>query len=141
MLIKPGLPLPEHDLRIACLNLLPEIPDYLTQFERRFGPASAVERGRILALAAEARDDRRQAQAHWDAVAEVLSSQLAPSAHLACAVVLRHLADLALRHPEVRSDLGTDPVADYLSAAWWPTRSPAGNTHPAGVLWDRRQSR
>ena len=114
LLVKPGLPLPEHDLRIACLNLLPEIPDYLTQFDRRFGPASTVERGRILALAAEARDNWWQAQAHWDAVAEALSAQLAPDAHLAHAVVLRHLADLALRHPEVHGDLGTDPVADYL---------------------------
>jgi cellulose synthase operon protein C len=114
LLVKPGLPLPEHDLRIACLNLLPEIPDYLTQFDRRFGPASTVERGRVLALAAEARDNWRQAQAHWDTVAEALSAQLAPDAPLAHAVVLRHLADLALRHPEVRGELGTDPVADYL---------------------------
>ena len=127
LLVKPGLPLPEHDLRIACLNLLPEIPDYLTQFDRRFGPASTVERGRILALAAEARDNWRQAQAHWDAVAEALSAQLAPDAHLAHAVVLRHLADLALRHPEVRGELGTDPVADYLerSLAADPDHLPA----------------
>jgi tetratricopeptide (TPR) repeat protein len=114
LLVKPGLPLPEHDLRIACLNLLPEIPDCLTQFDRRFGAASTVERGRILALAAETRDNWLQAQAHWDAVAEALSAQLAPDALLAHAVVLRHLADLALHHPEMHGELGTDPVADYL---------------------------
>ena len=42
LLIKPGLPLPEDDLRTACLNLLPAIPQYLQQFNRRFEPLSAV---------------------------------------------------------------------------------------------------
>jgi tetratricopeptide (TPR) repeat protein len=114
LLVKPGLPLPEHDLRTACLNLLPEIPDRLTQFDGRFGALPAMQRSRVFALAAEARNNWRQAQAYWDAVADVLSPQSAPDARLARAVVLRHLADLAQRHPEIRGAPGMDPVTSYL---------------------------
>jgi tetratricopeptide (TPR) repeat protein len=114
LLVKPGLPLPTDELRTVCLNLLPEIPGYLQQFDRRFEPLSAVERDRVLALAAEARGNWRRAQEHWDAVAEALSQQSVPDARLAQAVVLRHLADLAQHHPEVHGGPWTDPVADYL---------------------------
>ena len=47
-------------------------------------------------------------------MAEALSRQQTPKARLARAVVLRHLADLAQRHPEVRSDPWKDTAADYL---------------------------
>ena len=115
LLAKPGLPLPADELRIACLNLLPAIPEYLTQFDRRFEPLSEVERGRVLALAAESQDNWRRAQGHWEGVVEALSRQQTPKARLSRAVVLRHLADLAQRHPEVRGDPWTDAVADYLA--------------------------
>ncbi len=114
LLVKPGLPLPADELRTACLNLLPAIPEYLKQFDRRFEPLSVMEHNRVLALAAESRDDWRRAQIHWDVVAEELAQQQTPDARLSRAVVLRHLADLAQQHPEVRGDPWTDPVADYL---------------------------
>jgi tetratricopeptide (TPR) repeat protein len=115
LLAKPGLPLPADELRTACLNLLPAIPEYLKQFDRRFEPLCEVERGRVLALAAESQDNWQRAQDHWEGVAEALSLQQTPKARLSCAVVLRHLADLAQRHPEVRGDPWTDAVADYLA--------------------------
>jgi cellulose synthase operon protein C len=114
LLIKPGLPLPADELRTACLSLLPTIPEYLKQFDRRFEPLSEVERDHILALAAESQENWRRAQDHWDGVAEALSRQQTPKARLSRAVVLRHLAELAQRHPEVHGDPWTDTVADYL---------------------------
>ena len=60
LLVKPGLPLPADELRTACLNLLPAIPEYLTQFDRRFEPLSDVERDRVLALAAELQENWRR---------------------------------------------------------------------------------
>ena len=53
LLVKPGLPLPADELRTACLDLLPAIPEYLKQFDRRFEPLSEMEHDRVLALAAE----------------------------------------------------------------------------------------
>ena len=114
LLVKPGLPLPADELRTACLNLLPAIPHYLQQFDRRFEPLSAVERHRVLALAAEACENWPRAQQHWDAVAEAMSHQQTPDARLARGVVLRHLADLAKEHPDVGGDLWADAVTDYL---------------------------
>jgi cellulose synthase operon protein C len=114
LLVKPGLPLPADELRSACLNLLPAIPEYLKQFDRRFEPLSELERDRVLALAAESQENWRRAQDHWDCVAEALSSRQTPDARLSRAVVLRHLADLAQRHPEVHGDPWTDTMADYL---------------------------
>ena len=114
LLVKPGLPLPADELRTACLNLLPTIPHHLQQFDRRFEPLSAVERHRVLALAAEACENWPRAQQHWDAVAEAMSHQQTPDARLARGVVLRHLADLAKEHPDVGGDLWADAVTDYL---------------------------
>lgn len=114
LLVKPGLPLPAADVRIACLDLLPQVPSCLPQFERRFTPLSALEQDRVLALAAEAHGNWRQAQERWEAVVESLSRQPMSDTRLARAVVLRHLADLAQRHPEVRGALGTDAAAEYL---------------------------
>ena len=53
---------------------------------------------------------------HWDAVAEALADEKTPQARLAQAVVLRHLADLAQKHPDACDDPAcrTDPVTDYL---------------------------
>jgi hypothetical protein len=115
VLVKPGLPLPEADLRAACLNLLPQAPACLPQFERRFSPLSEPERSRVLALAAEMQGDWWQTRDRWEEVLESLSRQPAAEARLAQAVVLRHLAELAQRHPELDED-GPEKgaVADYL---------------------------
>ena len=93
LLVKPGLPLPADDVRTACLNLLPQVPACVPQFERRFAPLSALERARVLALAAELQGNWRQAGERWEAVVETLSRQPPPETRLAQAVVLRHLAD------------------------------------------------
>ena len=68
----------------------------------------------MLALGAESRDDWRRAQNYWDGVVGALARQQTPDAPLARAVVLRHLADLAQRHPEMHGGPWTDPVTDYL---------------------------
>ena len=114
LLVKPGLPLPEDELRTACLNLLPAIPEYLKQFNRRFEPLTVLEHNRVLALGAESRDDWRRAQNYWDGVIGSLSRQQTPDALLSRAAVLRHLADLAQKHLEFHGGPWTDPVADYL---------------------------
>ena len=49
--------LPQAEIRSACLNLLPQIPDRISQFEKHFGPLPDLERHRIQALAAEGRGD------------------------------------------------------------------------------------
>jgi hypothetical protein len=115
VLVKPGLPLPEADLRAACLNLLPQAPACLPQFERRFAPLSELERSRALALAAERQSNWRQARERWEDVVEGLSRQATPDTRLAQAVVLRHLATLAQHHPELDDD-GSEQgaVAGYL---------------------------
>jgi tetratricopeptide (TPR) repeat protein len=114
MLIRPGLALPAAALRAACLDLLPANPGSISQFERRFGPLSPLERHRTLALAAEARGNGRQAKEHWDRVVAGLASQGEPDTRLAQGVVLRHLAWLATSHPEIRVGPGVDPVAYHL---------------------------
>jgi cellulose synthase operon protein C len=117
LLIRPGSPLPEDGLRTACLNLLPAIPQRLPEFERRFGALPPLDRNRTLALAAEANADWDSVPHHWRAVAQVLADENTPQARLAQAVVLRHLADLALKHPDVWDDPDIpdeDPVAHYL---------------------------
>ncbi len=130
LLIRPGSPLPEDGLRTACLNLLPAIPQRIPEFERRFGTLPALDRNRTLALAAEANSDWDSVPHHWRAVAKVLADENAPQARLAQAVVLRHLADLALKHPDAWDDPDVpdrDPVAHYLerSIAADPEHLPA----------------
>ena len=127
LLVKPGVPLPADDLRAACLDLLPQVPTGLHQFERRFTALSALERNRVLALAAEAQSNWRQAQEFWEALVESVSRQSTPDTPTVRAVVLRHLADLAQRHPEVVGVAATDAAADYLerSLAADPDHLPA----------------
>ena len=117
LLTRRGLPLPADELRTACLNLLPAIPDRLSQFEQQFGPVSTLERNRILALAAEASEDWYRAWRYWDAAVATLSTETTPEARLAQAVVLRHLADLARTHQDLCDNVekpGEDAVATYL---------------------------
>jgi cellulose synthase operon protein C len=122
VLTRRGLPLPAADLRAACLDLLPAIPDRMRQFEQQFGPLSMLERYRILALAAEAKKDWDNVPHYWHAVVEALAQkaaqEAAPEARLAQAVVLRHLAELTRTHPGIWDDPNVpadrDPVGHYL---------------------------
>jgi hypothetical protein len=61
--------LPRPEVRSACLNLLPQIPDRMSQFERGLGALSVVEHRRILALAAEYRGNWEAAGRAWSATA------------------------------------------------------------------------
>ena len=94
--------LPDAEVRSACLNLLPQIPDRVPQFEKRFGPLPKAEQDRIQALAAEARGDWRSAERFWSLAAEVLAADGTRTAKLSAGVIYRHLADRARMHPEIR---------------------------------------
>jgi cellulose synthase operon protein C len=120
VLARHGAALPEEELRAACLNLLPSAPERIPEFERRFGSISTLERNRIQALAAEAQGDWDSVPHHWHAVVKVLAGESTPEGRLAQAVVLRHMADLALRHSDAWDDPEVpdkDPVAHYLECS------------------------
>jgi hypothetical protein len=109
--------LPRADTRSACLNLLPQVPDRMAQFETSFGRLSPLERQRFLALAAEAREDWEAAELAWSAAAQTIGDA-DPKARLSQGVIYRHLAHLALKHPEIEGgETLTDPVCDYLERA------------------------
>ena len=117
-LVRRGLPFPDADIRAACLNLLPRVPDRLHEFQTRFGFFSALDRNRILALAAEANRDWNAVPQCWRSVIEALEQKGGPDARLGQAVVYRHLAGLAHTHPDAWDDPSVpeedDPVAHYL---------------------------
>ena len=110
--------LPQAEVRSACLNLLPQIPDRLTQFEKSFGPLSKLDRHRIQALAAEARSDWAAAERSWRAtLAAIAEAGDDRRATLSQGVIFRHLAHLAFKHPEIEGDgddFLDDPVIFYL---------------------------
>ncbi|HME27987.1 MAG TPA: hypothetical protein VKI44_42820 [Acetobacteraceae bacterium] len=108
--------LPQADVRSACLNLLPRIPDRIPQFEKSFGPLSGLERHRVKALAAEARGDWESAEQSWLRAAETIGHPDADrQARLSQGVIFRHLARLAALHPEMEGgDIFDDPVIFYL---------------------------
>jgi hypothetical protein len=112
------------DVRNACINLLPRVPDRLSQFERSFGALSLVERNRIHALAAEERGDWEAAAGYWSAMAGAIARDADlhqgsdRESTLARGVIYRHLADMAVKHPEVEAiDGSDDPVAAFLIRA------------------------
>jgi hypothetical protein len=113
--------LPQADVRNACINLLPRVPDRVSQFERSFGPLSPLERNRIQALAAEERGDWEAAARCWSAAAATIARVHRGSdreSKLARGVIYRHLADIASKHPEIEADDGfDDPVVAYLKRA------------------------
>jgi hypothetical protein len=121
--------LPQTEVRSACLNLLPQIPDRLPQFEQSFGPLSALERHRIRALAAEARGDWEAAELSWRATAKAIGDcEGGRQALLSQGVIFRHLAHLATLHPELEGyDFGEEPAIQYLerSCAADPDHVPA----------------
>ena len=108
--------LPRDEVRSACLNLLPQIPDRVAQFEKIFGPLSELDRHRVKALAAEARSDWQMAERSWNAVADAIADGGADrQAMLSQGVIYRHLAHLAHVHPEIEGgDSFGDPVIFYL---------------------------
>jgi tetratricopeptide (TPR) repeat protein len=114
LLIRRGLPLPEDELRTACLNLLPAAPERMAQFTQRFGPLPPIERNRIAALSAEAQQDWDHAILNWRALVSMLERDEAPDSRLALAVVLRHMADLARTHPNIE-DAREAPDADLVA--------------------------
>ena len=108
--------LPQAEVRSACLNLLPQVPDRMAQFEKTFGPLSAVERHRISALAAEARGDWDSVERGWRLTAQAIGDQGSDrQARLSQGAIFRHLAGLAKQHPEIEGfDYREDPVISYL---------------------------
>jgi cellulose synthase operon protein C len=110
---------PRDEVRNACLNLLPQIPDRVSQFERSFGDLTPVERHRIQALAAEARGDWKRAGRFWNATAVAIEdADSERAANLARGVIYRHLADLAAKHPGFESeDFADDPIVSSLQRA------------------------
>lgn len=106
--------LPRAEVRSACLNLLPQIPDRVPQFEKAFGALSQLEQHRIRALAAEARGDWEAAEHSWRSATAVLGRDADPQAALSQGVIFRHLAHLALAHPEIEGDDYGDATIFYL---------------------------
>src|SRR6267154_1324211 len=84
--------LPQAEVRSACLNLLPQMPDRLSQFEKHFGPLPDFERHRIQALAAEGRGDWAKAERFWRAAVAATSVDDGDDrqAKLWRGVILRH---------------------------------------------------
>ena len=105
--------LPQADVRSACLNLLPQIPDRVQQFEKSFGPLSKVEQHRVQALAAEARGDWEKAERSWRAVAAAIAGEGGAQAKLSQGAIFRHLAKLAAEHPEIEGDGVADDTAVF----------------------------
>jgi len=96
--------LPQDEVKSACLNLLPQIPDRVPQFETRFGPLPQLERHRVQALAAEARGDWRAVERSWSLAARQNSTAEDRISRLSSGVIYRHLARLASLHPEIEGD-------------------------------------
>ena len=112
--------LPQADVRSACLNLLPQIPDRIAQFEKSFGALSLTERRRVQALAAEARGDWEAAGRYWQSTVAAIGDgdTTDGEARLSQGVILRHLAELAAKHDQVEGgDVFADPVIHFLERA------------------------
>jgi tetratricopeptide (TPR) repeat protein len=114
-LINQAGPLPADDVKRACLDLLPQAPHRLRQFESTFGPLSGFDRNRVLALAAEAGNDWEQAEQCWTVAAQRIEAAAGKEARLATGVIYRHLARLAHEHSEIEGG-GTSefPEIEYL---------------------------
>ena len=107
--------LPADDVKRACLNLLPQAPHRLRQFESTFGPLSQFDRNRVLALAAEAGNDWERAEQCWTVAARCIEAAAGTEAGLTTGVIYRHLARLAHEHSEIENE-GTSefPEIEYL---------------------------
>jgi tetratricopeptide (TPR) repeat protein len=107
--------LPADEVKRACLNLLPQAPDRLRQFESTFGPLSEFNKSRVLALAAEAGNDWERAEQRWRVAAQSVERAADTEARLSAGVIYRHLARLTQDHPEIEGE-GTSkfPCIEYL---------------------------
>jgi cellulose synthase operon protein C len=107
--------LPADEVKSACLNLLPQAPDRLRQFESTFGRLSEFDKNRVLALAAEVGNDWERAEQRWRVAAQSVEHAADTEARLSAGVIYRHLARLAQDHPEIEGE-GTSefPCIEYL---------------------------
>jgi cellulose synthase operon protein C len=111
---QPGT-LPADDVKCACLNLLPQAPHRLRQFESTFGPLSEFDRNRVLALAAEAGNDWERAEQCWTNAAQSAERAAATETRLSAGVIYRHLARLAHEHSEIEGERRSEfPEIEYL---------------------------
>ena len=127
-LTRQATTLPAADVRNACFNLLPQITDRIVPFERSFGKLSEAEKARILALAAEAKQDWPRAETHWPAAAAAFAKDGSSQARLSAGVIYRHLSALAQKEPSIVGDgMFAEPVVSYLrkSLDWDPDCLPA----------------
>jgi tetratricopeptide (TPR) repeat protein len=107
--------LPQAEVESACLNLLPQLPDRVAQFEKSFGPLPPLQRHRVQALAAEGRGDWRSAGRSWSHAARLAGAAGDRTSRLSSGVIYRHLAHLAAMHPEIEGgDDESDPEIFYL---------------------------
>ena len=128
LLTRQATTLPAADVWNACFNLLPQIPDRIVPFERSFGKLSEAEKARILALAAEAKQDWPRAETHWPAAAAAFAKDGSSQARLSAGVIYRHLSALAQKEPSIVGDgMFAEPVVSYLrkSLDWDPDCLPA----------------
>jgi cellulose synthase operon protein C len=114
-LVSQARTFPADEVKSACLNLLPQAPDRLRQFEGAFGPLSKFENNRILALAAEAGNHWEKAEQHWRIAARSVENAADPEARLSAGVIYRHLARLTRNHPEIAGEGACEsPDIQYL---------------------------
>ena len=115
LLTRQAAALPAVDVRKACFNLLPQIPDSISLFEKTFGKLAEAEKTRIFALGAEAKQDWKRAETHWRAAAGHYANDGSPEGKLSAGVIYRHLAELAGKEPMIVGDRSfTDPAVLYL---------------------------
>jgi len=93
--------LPQAEVESACLNLLPQLPDRVAQFEKSFGPLPPLQRHRVQALAAEGRGNWHSAERSWSQAARLAGAAEDRTSRLSAGVIYRHLAHLAAMHPEI----------------------------------------
>ncbi len=115
LLTRQAAALPAVDVRNACFDLSPQIPDSIPLFEKSFGKLAEAEKTRIFALAAEAKQDWKRAETHWRAAAGHYANDGSREGKLSAGVIYRHLAELARKEPMIVGDRSfTDPVVSYL---------------------------
>ena len=114
-LSKQATSFPAADVRNACFNLLPEVPDRVALFEKSFGKLTEADKARIFALAAEAKPDWARAETQWRAAAAQFADDGSREGKLSAGIIYRHLATLSLKEPEIAGeDMFTAPVVSYL---------------------------
>ena len=85
--------------RSVCLRLLPHAPQRLDAFRASFPPLLAAEQERLLALAAELKEQPDEAETHWLRFVKSLGATPADAAgRQRAALVLRRLADAHADH-------------------------------------------